>query len=77
MISITRWTQLAMALYGKQKVLLWAPRLAASGSPAFQGFFHNPGNIQLASAMFENGLGQGLKGAMVGQYPGFTAIENH
>ena len=75
MISITRWTQLAMALYGKQKILLVGP--AASGSPAFQGFFHNPGNIQLASAMFENGLGQGLKGAVVGQYPGFTAVDNH
>ena len=57
--------------------LLPGPRLVGLVGFSLQGFFQYPGNIQLASAMFENGLGQGLKGAMVGQYPGFTAIENH
>ncbi len=41
------------------------------------GFFQNPRDIQLISTMFVDSLSQGLKGTVVGQYPGFTAIDNH
>ena len=39
MISITRWIQLAMALYGKQKVLLVGPAPSGQQLAGVSGLF--------------------------------------